>query len=91
MHLGEKIPRDPAKIRHRAAPFGVGFVGLEAPFLDAPSRRQNRRSPKNSGRKPFHDLNKIGQGRSALPVRSIKYNVGLIAQIQLPQQKFLFE
>lgn len=91
MRLGKEIPRNPARSPHRATLFGVGFVGSEAPFLGATPPHQNFRNQANPDTKPFRDPNQVARGNSVLPTTRIKHNADLIAHIQLPQQKFLFE
>ena len=90
MRLGKKIPRNPARIPH-AVPFGVGFAGLEAPFLDVTPPRQSLQNQVNPDTKRFRDPNQISRESSVLPTARIKQNANLTARVQLPQQKFHFE
>ena len=92
MRLGKKNPRNPARISHHAVLFGVGFAGLEAPFLGVVTPpRQNFRNQANPETKKLRAPTQAAQASNVLPTARIKYNADLIAQIQLPQLKFLFE
>jgi len=91
MRLGKKIPRSPTWFPHRAVLFGGGFVGLEVPFLGVTLPHRNFRNQENLVTKKLRDPNQVAQASNVPPTARIKHNADRIAQIQRPQQKFLFE